>query len=571
MADFAPISSWTADDVMHFARRAGFGVTPERAAELAALPPAATIDAWVEGTVSATVAAAGDAALFGAVLGNRADTVTEGAWDASVGVAGAVNVAKVPAPHAFLVSGAEAWRNNLAAGQSYWAFRMQYNPASFPERLALFWHNLFATGWDKVNNMALMLNQIELLRTQGLSGFADLLAAVSKDPAMSLWLDSVTNNASYSGTPNENYAREVMELYSLGVDNGYNQTDITQLARALSGWSFVIPTSAKVVNPSNPGNWKASTATFTVYQGQPIGANHLWWGGTPGNGKVYYMHPDGTHGGETTSISFLGNTFNITTAGGLAPGENALRSILTSRASNCANFLAKRILTHFVNGHYAPGDATDLSNVLQGNGFDLRATLKTLFKSNYFFDASNRFCLVEGPVSWTVRAARMLGMSLAAGDAQAPAKGFPAWRVITSPYFDQMGMKLLDPGGPNGWHEDTAWLNSNTMRYRTRMAAALCLAESYTTYYHNGGGSYVGETLVLFPSNVDDWFPVAPTSGLDVYNRLVALLQPGPIPATVRDGWIAALWPSFLWDTPNKDKARELAFLILCCPAGQLY
>ena len=574
MADLTPISSWTVADVQHFARRAGFGVTPERAAELAALPPGATIDGWIDGTVSAEVAAAGDAALFSAVLGNRADPMAVGAVDANSNDAGAVNVAKVAPPHAYLVNGSESWRNDLPTGQSEWAFRMQYSPSSFPERMALFWHNLFATGWHKVDNIALMLNQIDLFRTQGAGPFADLLVAVSKDPAMALWLDSVSNNASYTSVPNENYAREVMELYSLGVDNGYSQSDITQLARALSGWSFVIPSAAKVQNPASPSQWKASSATFTVYQGQAIGSgNLLWWGGVSTSGKVYYMHPDGTHSGETTSISFLGSSFSITTgSGGQAPGENALRSILMSRAANAADFLAKRLLLHFVSSAYQAVDASDLSALLQGNGFDLKATLKTLLKSKYFFDPVNRFSLVEGPVSWTVRAARALGMDLATGDAASP-KGFPAWRLVTNPFFDQAGMRLLDPNGPNGWKEDVGWLNSNTMRYRTRLAAALALAESTDTYYNNGGGSYVKETLILFPSNVDQWFPAAPASGLDVFNRLVDLLQPAPIPTSVRDGWIAALWPSaFAWSTAaDKNKARELAYLILCCPSGQLY
>lgn len=572
MADLTPIAAWTVADVQHFARRAGFGVTPERAAELAALDPVATIDGWIEGTVSAEVAAAGDTALFNAVWANRADPVTTGAVDAGT-TAGAVNVPKAAAPHAYLVSGPEAWRNDFTAGQASWAFRMQYNPASFQERIALFWHNLFATGWHKVDNIALMLNQIDLFRTQGTGGFGDLLVAVSKDPAMSLWLDSVSNNASGSSVPNENYAREVMELYSLGVDNGYNQADITQLARALSGWSFVIPAAAKVVNPASPTSWKASSGTFTVYQGQTVAAGSLlWWGGTPSNGKVYYMHPNGSKSSEVNSISFLGGTFDITAgSGGQAPGENAVRSILTARATNCSDFLAQRFLIHFVSGTYAAADATDLSALIRANAFDLKATLKTLLKSKYFFDPANRFSLVEGPVSWAVRAARALGMDLAAGDAQSP-KGFPAWRLVM-PAFDQAGMKVLDPNGPNGWKEDVGWLNSNAMRYRTRLAAAIALAESTNTSYHNGGGNYVSETLVLFPSNVDQWFPTVPASGLDVFNRLVNLLQPAPIPTSVRDGWLSALWPTaFAWSSAaDKNKARELAYLILCSPSGQLY
>ena len=87
-------------------------------------------------------------------------------------------------------------------------------------------------------------------------------------------------------------------------------------------------------------------------------------------------------------------------------------------------------------------------------------------------DAAHRYALVEGPVSWTVRAARQLGMDLATADAQSPAKGFPAWALV-APFFEAAGQKLLDPAGPNGWKEDRAWVNSNTIRYRTKLAAAL--------------------------------------------------------------------------------------------------
>jgi hypothetical protein len=128
-----------------------------------------------------------------------------------------------------------------------------------------------------------------------------------------------------------------------------------------------------------------------------------------------------------------------------------------------------------------------------------------------------------------------------------------------------MGMKLLDPNGPNGWHEDTAWLNSNTMRYRTKAAAALTLLE-------------LNASIPLFPTSViNDWFPASlfptgPATAQAVYDRLVALLQPGPIPASVTTAWLAALLPSpFTWNAAAQTKARELAFLILCSPAGQLY
>jgi uncharacterized protein (DUF1800 family) len=464
-----------------------------------------------------------------------------------------VGVAAVPAPHAFLVEGPDTWRNDLTRAQASLAFRMQYEPHAFRERMALFWHNLFATGFHKVNNAALMLKQYRLLREHGLDRFDDLLVAVSKDPAMALWLDSVQNNASGTNVPNENYAREVMELYSLGADNGYDQQDITQLARALSGWSFTVPAAAIVADPTNPASKRASDGTFRVYDGSANPDGYLWYLGA--NATLPRMHASGT-------ITFLGRTFDVgAPPAGMAPGEDALRSILTSRGPQCARFLAQRLLVHLVTSRFDATDLSDVAALIQASGFDMRAVVKTLLASRYFYAASNRFALVEGPVSWAVRAARALGRPLAAADAL-PVKGFPAWSNVAAS-FDAAGMKLLDPSGPNGWKEDQAWLNSNTVRFRTRLAAAIAM----------GAGASTGSSdQLLFPSDPTEWFPVAPASATDVLARLVALLQPGPLPAAVTGAWLSALWPgAFTWDSTGRLKARELAYLILCSPGGQLY
>ena len=190
MADLTPIASWTSADVQHFARRAGFGLSPEAAAQLAAQAPGTAIDAWVDGTGL-------DVTLFANVLATRADPVAEPARTAS-STPGAVNVPNEPGPHAYRVDPANAWRNNFSRSQAYLAFRMQYAPYAFGERMALFWHNLFATGWHKVNNAALMLQQNDVLRAHSLDRFDDLLVLVSRDPAMAIWLDSVQNNAAGS-------------------------------------------------------------------------------------------------------------------------------------------------------------------------------------------------------------------------------------------------------------------------------------------------------------------------------------------------------------------------------------
>lgn len=552
-----PATAWTAEDVLHLGRRAGFGLSPEEAqAFLAAFPtPQAGVDAWVDGTA----ADAGALSLYQAVLADRADPVDEPQRGSAPNLAPAV-----PGPHRYLVDGPDSWRNDLSRAQASWAFRMQYAPRSFPERMALFWHNLFATGWQKVDSAALMLGQIETLRSQGLAPFADLHTAVSKDAAMAIWLDSVLNNASNGRTPNENYAREALELYSLGADNGYSQRDITELARALSGWSFTVTAAQRVPNPTSPGSFAASGGTFRVFDGQQNAGGEWVWnnlGASTPPAALPRRHGTGT-------ITFLDRSFDIGAAppagSGLEKGEEALRSIVSSRPAQCAEFLARRLLLHFVTGRWSDAQLAALRNDLQELAFDLRAVMKRLLASRLFFGADARFALVEGPVSWAVRAARALGPSLAAADARSP-KGFPAWTLVV-PSFDAAGMKLLDPAGPNGWHEDAAWVNSNTIRYRTRLAAALALAETF---------SQGGQSLPLFPTLPADWFPAAaPASGEEVLARLEALLQPAPIPAEVRADWLSRFFPAgpaFAWDQAAQDGARQLAFLVLCSPSGQLY
>src|SRR5262249_50499016 len=112
-----------------------------------------------------------------------------------------------------------------------WIGRMVRGP-QLVEKLTLFWHNHFATSILKVNDAGLMRRQIELLRKHALGKFPGLLQDVSRDPAMLVWLDAASNRP---GAPNENYARELMELFSLGVGN-YTEKDVQQAARAFTGW-----------------------------------------------------------------------------------------------------------------------------------------------------------------------------------------------------------------------------------------------------------------------------------------------------------------------------------------------
>ena len=115
-----------------------------------------------------------------------------------------------------------------------WLYRMITTNNPLEEKLTLFWHGLFATGYTKLNNARSLLNQIDMFRTHGLGKFSELLIELSKDPAMLLWLD---NNENHDGAINENYGRELLELFSMGIGS-YSEHDIKECARAFTGWTL---------------------------------------------------------------------------------------------------------------------------------------------------------------------------------------------------------------------------------------------------------------------------------------------------------------------------------------------
>ncbi|WP_036746371.1 DUF1800 domain-containing protein [Paenibacillus sp. UNC451MF] len=130
--------------------------------------------------------------------------------------------------------GKELKVDSIGDQQTYWLHRMVTSEAPLIEKMTLFWHGHFATSYQKVKEIPLMIRQNELFRKYAMGSFHDLVLEVGKDPAMMLYLDSNNNK---KGKPNENYAREVMELFTLGIGN-YTEQDIKEAARAFTGWSY---------------------------------------------------------------------------------------------------------------------------------------------------------------------------------------------------------------------------------------------------------------------------------------------------------------------------------------------
>lgn len=187
---------WDARRVRHLMRRGGFGAKPSEVKELVELGPAKTIDR---------------------ILSKNNTQALEAFEQESSQIVSAIR------------SGGSI--DSLAA---WWLHRMIHTPSPLVEKITLFWHGHFATGADKVNDIELMVQQNKLLREHALGDFRKMVHEVSKDPAMLLYLDSASNRKTH---PNENYARELMELFCLGEGN-YTEQDVQQLARCFTGWEI---------------------------------------------------------------------------------------------------------------------------------------------------------------------------------------------------------------------------------------------------------------------------------------------------------------------------------------------
>ena len=231
-----------------------------------------------------------------------------------------------------------------------WLYRMIHTPRPLLERMTLFWHDHFATSIVKVVNPSAMQRQNALLRSHALGDFKAMLEAVGKDPAMLTWLDATANRRA---RPNENYAREVMELFSLGRGH-YTELDVREAARAFTG-RFV------------------TSDRFS---------------------ELLAQHDDG----EKT---ILGRT-------GRFRGDD-LPSILLDQPS-CAEFLARKLFRQFISEVDPPSDAliAPLARAFRGSGYDIKGAVGLILRSNLFHDPAIRRRRVKGPVEFAIGAIRSL-------------------------------------------------------------------------------------------------------------------------------------------------------------------
>lgn len=231
----------------------------------------------------------------------------------------------------------------------WWAERMLDTPRPLEEKMALFWHGHFATAQNKVRDYRKMLGQIAMFQHHATGNFGELLIAVARDPGMLYYLDAGVN---VKGAANENFAREVMELFTMGVGN-YTERDVREAARAFTGWNF-------------------DNLDFVV------------------NAE---LHDDGVK-------TFLGQT-------GPFDGVDVLRIILEQPAT--ADYIATKIYRFFVREDVSAALSARLGTVLRESDYELGTLLETVFLSRDFYSEASYGAHIKGPVEHVVTMLKQLG------------------------------------------------------------------------------------------------------------------------------------------------------------------
>ncbi|MCG5073764.1 DUF1800 domain-containing protein [Paraburkholderia tagetis] len=239
--------------------------------------------------------------------------------------------------------------------RAWWMREILTTPSPLTERMTLFWHNHFTSGQDKVGEPLLMAQQNALLRRNALGSFATLLHEVAKDPAMLLYLDGASNR---KGKPNENFAREVMELFTLG-EGQYSQQDVAEAARAYTGWGV------------DPETWR--------YVWRPA------------------QHDDGVK-------TVLGKR-------GAFDGDAVLDILLGEPQT--AHFMAAKLWREFVSDTPDPARLDTVAARFRTSGYDIKAALGALLVTPEFWDERNRGVLVSSPVEFIAGTVRRFDVAYA--------------------------------------------------------------------------------------------------------------------------------------------------------------
>jgi uncharacterized protein (DUF1800 family) len=335
---------------------------------------------------------------------------------------------------------------NIDDARQRWLFRMVHSQRPLQEKMALFWHNHFATAYSKIAGtynaaeatrmLAVkpsedpngVVGQLELFRQHALGNFRDLLLAVARDPAMLVWLDGRTN---VRGRPQENFARELMELFTMGVGT-FQESDVYAGARVFTGWNL----------------------------------------SRPGNAYYAFNYIAGQHDTDAKEFSFAVNDSGSRTiparaaAQGMQDGVDLINAVARHPATGPR--LARKLYEYFVNEVDAPDDGLiqEVSRIYYSSGFELKPMVRRLLTSTQFLDDRNQYKRYAWPVEYVARSLKEVGWN-----------GFSLSGALTP--LVNMGQQLFEPPDVNGWELGAGWFSTGAMLARMNFASQLATNQKF--------------------------------------------------------------------------------------------
>ena len=310
-------------------------------------------------------------------------------------------------------------RIDKQALQEWWLQTMLKTQHPLVERMVMFWHNHFTSSMDKVNQPSLILKQNHLFRKHALGDFKTLLREVAHDPAMLIYLDCNVN-AVNNGGANENFARELMELYTIG-EGQYTEVDVRNIAKAFTGWSV-------------------------------------------DRKKNRYIFKSDKH--DPSEITVLGHT-------GKLSGDDIIDILL--KHPKTAEQIAKKFWREFISD-----DSPDMrviktwANHFRASNYNISELLKAVLSSNVFWAKENRGAKIKSPVELVVGTLRALPIT------PPIPKGTTRKKRLTD-LCSSLGQKLFVPPDPAGWSGGADWIDTDTLSSRKNALANFTNLESKNT------------------------------------------------------------------------------------------
>ena len=307
----------------------------------------------------------------------------------------------------------------VAQLQQWWIDHMLSTATPFAERMTLFWHGHFTSDYRKAGDNTFMYWQNLTWRRMSMTDLRSMLMQVTIDPAMLRYLDLATSTGQ---SPNENYSRELMELFTMGAGN-YTEDDVRQSAKALAGWQVPQPDSFANVTTGNV------TRRLPVFTSQKPGV----------------FNPKRAFKGDVT---YLGKAGPLDTQG-------VIDRILAQPAT--AQFIASKVAQHFVSVQPDAAFIKSLGDAFRRSRYDMKTLMRAVFTSPQFTAAQSYRTLVKSPTEFMVHAGRALGTASS--------------KLIIGA-GSGMGQSLFDPPDVGGWPNNESWISSNTVVARVNFVTA---------------------------------------------------------------------------------------------------